>query len=113
LVAGGIIAFDWYALHNSKKKSAASASPSTSPLWPAPTDPSARVAAAGLKLLDAEGTALHIHVHLDVIVSGKPITVPADLGIDLSARKISPLHTPRHHRSGTRRVAHPGGVQPG
>lgn len=65
----------------------------TGPPWDAPSDPSARVEAAGLPMLGAEGEAEHIHAHLDVIVNSKPVAVPADIGIDLKAGKISLLHT--------------------
>jgi hypothetical protein len=61
--------------------------------WPAPRDASAAVAAAGLPMLGAEGSALHIHAHLDVIVNGAAVTVPAELGIDEARHQISPLHS--------------------
>ncbi len=83
----------------------AAAGRDTAPPWPAPSDPSARVAAAGLPMLGAEGTALHIHAHLDVIVDGKPVTVPAELGIDEAAQKISPLHT--HDETGVVHIESP------
>ncbi|MGY5080911.1 hypothetical protein ACWIGX_28100 [Streptomyces nigrescens] len=65
----------------------------TPPPWEAPGDPSARVNAAGLPMLGAEGNVEHIHAHLDVLVDGNPVSVPADIGIDQQAQKISPLHT--------------------
>src|SRR6266545_856835 len=65
----------------------------SAPPWPAPANPAELVAAAGLPMLGEEGSALHIHTHLDVIVDGKPVTVPAQIGIDESTQKISPLHT--------------------
>ncbi|MDJ0342343.1 hypothetical protein QMK19_21655 [Streptomyces sp. H10-C2] len=61
--------------------------------WPAPADAAASVKAAGLPMLGAEGQALHIHSHLDILVDGKPVQVPANIGIDLKQQKISPLHT--------------------
>lgn len=63
------------------------------PPWPAPADVQAAVKQAGLPMLGAEGSVLHIHAHLDVFVDGHPVPVPADIGIDQRARTISPLHT--------------------
>jgi hypothetical protein len=40
-----------------------------------------RLAPLKLTSLGAEGTKLHIHQHLDVIVNGKHVTVPALIGI--------------------------------
>ncbi|MGT2461137.1 hypothetical protein [Sinomonas atrocyanea] len=61
-----------------------------------------RIARAGLKVLPAEGTAEHYHAHLDVFFNGKPVTVPADIGVaegpDGKPTGISPLHT--HDTSG-------------
>ena len=65
----------------------------TPPPWSTPADASARVAAAGLPMLGAEGQVLHIHAHLDVLVDGKPVVVPALIGIDEKQARISPLHT--------------------
>jgi hypothetical protein len=61
--------------------------------WPLPADPSAAVAEAGLPMLGEEQLAVHYHAHLDVIVNGVPVTVPAGIGIDERRQKISPLHT--------------------
>ncbi|MFE1788735.1 hypothetical protein ACFW7J_10130 [Streptomyces sp. NPDC059525] len=65
----------------------------TSPPWGTPDDPSARVAAAGLPMLGEEGNVEHIHAHLDVIVNGKPVAVPPNIGVDQRTQQISPLHT--------------------
>lgn len=75
------------------------------PPWGAPRDASAAVAAAGLSMLDQEGTALHIHAHLDVFANGAPVTVPAELGIDEARQKISPLHS--HDTSGVIHIESP------
>jgi hypothetical protein len=77
----------------------------TSPPWAVPANISAAVRAAGLPMLGSEGTVEHIHVHLDVIVNGQPVTVPAGIGIDESARQISPLHT--HDTTGVVHVESP------
>ncbi|MFF2147105.1 hypothetical protein [Kitasatospora sp. NPDC058190] len=77
----------------------------TPPPWDAPADVAAAVKAAGLPMLGAEGTALHIHAHLDVYADGQPVTVPALVGIDESAQRISPLHT--HDTTGVIHVESP------
>jgi hypothetical protein len=63
------------------------------PPWPAPADATAAVKAAGLPMLGAEGQVEHIHAHLDVIVDGRTVSVPANIGIDRERGSISPLHT--------------------
>jgi hypothetical protein len=65
----------------------------------------ARLAALGLRALGVEGTALHIHEHLDVFVDGRRVTVPAGVGIDPAGTFISPLHT--HDTSGVIHVESP------
>ncbi|WP_051824387.1 hypothetical protein [Kitasatospora aureofaciens] len=77
----------------------------TPPPWDAPADVAAAVKAAGLPMLGAEGTALHIHAHLDVYADGHAVAVPALVGIDESAQKISPLHT--HDTTGVIHVESP------
>jgi hypothetical protein len=77
----------------------------TAPPWPAPADASAAVAAAGLPMLRREGNVEHIHAHLDVLVDGAPVTVPANIGIDMRRRAISPLHT--HDASGVVHIESP------
>ncbi|WP_051943352.1 hypothetical protein [Streptacidiphilus rugosus] len=73
--------------------------------WAAPADTDAAVKAAGLSMLTAEGTAMHIHVHLDVWADGKKVTVPALVGINEGAQTISPLHT--HDDSGVVHIESP------
>lgn len=62
-----------------------------------------RMQAIGLPLLSAEGTALHIHAHLDIYIHGKQQTVPAEIGVISSG--ISPVHT--HDTSGIIHVESP------
>ena len=52
-----------------------------------------RLNAIGLPALSVEGTAMHIHQHLDIFIHGKPISVPADIGVNPFAGFISPIHT--------------------
>lgn len=56
-------------------------------------------------MLPAEALVEHIHAHLDVFYEGQPITVPAGLGIDYNAGRISPLHT--HDTTGIVHVESP------
>jgi hypothetical protein len=77
----------------------------TNPPWSAPTDASQAVAAAGLPMLGEEGSALHIHAHLDVIANGSPVQVPADIGVDDARQKISPLHS--HDTTGVIHIESP------
>jgi hypothetical protein len=51
--------------------------------WSAPEDAMALTCAAGLVPEKAEFLEYHVHAHLDVFVNGKPIFVPAGIGIDL------------------------------
>lgn len=44
-------------------------------------------------MLGSEGAAEHIHAHLDVLVDGQAVPVPAGIGIDGRRGTISPLHT--------------------
>jgi hypothetical protein len=62
------------------------------PPWQAPPDAPARAKAAGLQL-GAMGTAEHYHVHLDVLANGRPVPVPANIGVDGNSGAMSFLHT--------------------
>lgn len=53
----------------------------------------ARLNDIGLAALTQEGTALHIHVHIDIFINGNQIQVPADIGIDDVAGFLAPIHT--------------------
>jgi hypothetical protein len=63
------------------------------PPWPAPVDPAAGERAAGLEVAPSEGMVQHFHVHLDVLVDGAPVPVPADLGIDVRQQIYAEIHT--------------------
>ena len=51
--------------------------------WSAPGDAMALTCAAGLIPEKAEFLQYHVHAHLDVFVNGRPVLVPAGIGIDL------------------------------
>jgi hypothetical protein len=63
------------------------------PPWPAPVHPLANAKNAGLRVNSAETLAEHFHAHLDILVGGKPVTVPADIGIDTTQGQLAELHT--------------------
>src|SRR3954468_15019483 len=46
---------------------------------------------AGLEQLSAEGTVLHIHQHIDIVINNQKIIIPAQVGIGTAF--ISPIHT--------------------
>jgi hypothetical protein len=69
------------------------APPPVSTSWTVPADASAAARAAGLPMLGEEKLAVHYHAHLDVIVNGTAVPVPAGLGIDQVRQLIAPLHT--------------------
>jgi hypothetical protein len=77
----------------------------TNPPWDAPADASAAVAAAGLPMLGEEGNVLHIHAHVDVVINGSSVQVPAEIGIDQARQKISPLHS--HDTTGVIHIESP------
>ncbi|MDE1925333.1 MAG: hypothetical protein KGH79_04125 [Patescibacteria group bacterium] len=64
-----------------------------------------RLRAIGLPALSAEGSAMHIHQHLDIFIDGKAIPVPAGVGINQAAGFISPVHV--HDNSGIIHVESP------
>ncbi|SEM12883.1 hypothetical protein [Streptacidiphilus jiangxiensis] len=102
IAAGAIIGIAAAVDNNGSKASTASAS---SVSWAAPTDTDAAVKAAGLTMLNAEGTAEHIHIHLDVWANGQKVTVPQLVGINEGAGTISPLHT--HDTTGVVHIESP------
>jgi hypothetical protein len=55
------------------------------PSWPAPADPMALAADAGLEPTDREYLETHTHSHLDVFVDGVHVPVPSGIGIDIEA----------------------------
>lgn len=54
--------------------------------------------AADLVSNPMEGAVQHFHTHLDILVDGSAVEVPANLGIDPHRRLIAELHT--HDASG-------------
>jgi hypothetical protein len=62
--------------------SGAPAARTTKAPWPAPQNPMALTCKAGLIPEKAEFLQYHVHAHLDVFVNGRPLFVPAGIGID-------------------------------
>lgn len=72
----------------------------TAPPWTTPSDTAAKVNLAGLSILPNEAVVRHDHMHLDIFVDGKAVSVPAYVGIEggANATGYAPLHT--HDTSG-------------
>jgi hypothetical protein len=51
--------------------------------WTAPENPVGLTCKAGLVPEKAESLQYHVHAHLDVFVNGRPVIVPAGIGIDV------------------------------
>jgi hypothetical protein len=64
-----------------------------------------RLVAIGLPALSEEGTALHIHQHIDIFVHGKSIAIPPGIGINEHAQFISSIHV--HDDTGVIHVESP------
>ena len=62
------------------------------------TDLERQAGAAGVAVLGAEGAATHTHTLLLITVDGRPVKVPAHIGIDEANGQIAVLHT--HNTSG-------------
>jgi hypothetical protein len=54
------------------------------PSWPAPPNPMELTRKAGLVPERAEFLQYHVHAHLDVLVNGDEVTVPAGIGININ-----------------------------
>ena len=65
----------------------------------------ARLGELGLPALPSEVTDIHFHVHLDVVVDGKAVEVPDDVGRNEAAGYITVIHT--HDGSGVIHVESP------
>jgi hypothetical protein len=61
--------------------------------WPLPKDASAAAAQAKLPMLAGEVLTVHYHSHVDIVLRGSTVKIPAGIGIDTARSKISPLHT--------------------
>ncbi len=64
-----------------------------------------RLTAINLPALSQEGTALHIHQHLDITINKETVVIPAGIGINETARFISPIHV--HDTTGIVHVESP------
>jgi hypothetical protein len=76
---------------------------------PAPWNPGLdtlpdRLDAVGVHALSTEGEVVHIHQHLDIFVNGKPMPVPANIGI-YDGQFLTELHT--HDASGIMHLESP------
>jgi hypothetical protein len=114
LVIAAVVGIGIFLLKNNDKNSDSNSSNSSTntadvtpsnDLAPAPKgdELKANLKTAGLDALSAEGTVLHIHQHLDIVINGKAVGVPMNLGIGTDF--ISPLHV--HDDSGVVHVESP------
>lgn len=53
-------------------------------VWPAPSNTLELTLSAGLQPEVRETLHFHVHVHLDVLIDGRPVVVPAGIGINIS-----------------------------
>lgn len=106
LAAGGGIYGIYISAHPKTVASLASVSSSEAP-WPAEgAHLKERLAAIGLPALPSEGTAYHIHQHLDIFVHGNAVPVPPAIGVHESYPPyITSLHT--HDETGIIHVESP------
>ncbi len=112
VVAVVIVCGVWFAFaHRGTASPAAvpslsSISVTEAPWAPEITNLKERLAALGLPALSAEGTALHIHQHLDIFVHGQVVAIPAGIGIhETYPPFISPIHV--HDTGGVIHVESP------
>jgi hypothetical protein len=112
VVVGVVLALTLHKSDSAAAAAAIPASPATTaqgrtdpPPWAVPADTAGQVKSAGLPMLGTEGTTEHIHAHVDVVVNGQPVVVPAGIGIDEATGELSPLHT--HDTSGVIHVESP------
>jgi hypothetical protein len=64
------------------------------PPWLAPSDAMALTRRAGLTPETHEFVFLHVHSHLDVFVNGRPVPVPAGIGIDVADPAVRRFNAP-------------------
>ena len=120
LLVGGlllilILLLSWSHVSGSKSAPTAASTPGVTTLpgmqeSAAPWEPELlhlkqRLVAINLPALSQEGTALHIHQHLDININGKVVAVPAEIGIDANGKFIAPIHV--HDTSGIIHVESP------
>lgn len=65
----------------------------------------ARIEKIGVPFSNMEGTAVHIHPNLQVVVAGEQVEVPTDIGISQVEQAMAALHT--HDTAGTIHVESP------
>jgi hypothetical protein len=63
-------------------------------VWPAPSDPLERTVEAGLEPGPQEYKINHVHAHLDVFIDGKPVIVPAGIGINIEDPEVRRFENP-------------------
>src|SRR5215210_1716642 len=64
------------------------------PPWPAPPNPIELTRKATLTPETHEFVNFHVHAHLDVFVNGRPVSVPAAIGIDITDPAVKRFEDP-------------------
>lgn len=77
----------------------------TAPWQPEISHLRVRLSDIGLQALSGGESTLHIHEHIDIIINGHSVTVPANIGINQIREFMSPIHT--HDNSGIIHVESP------
>jgi hypothetical protein len=71
--------------------------PATAPngaiVFPLPEDADEAIKRADLTPQPEDATGYRIRAHLDVIINGRNVTVPAGLGVDAKNTRVAPVHT--------------------
>ncbi len=78
------------------------------PPWPLPSSAAVDIAVAGLHVAGQEATTVHYHAHLDIIVNGEPLSVPAGIGFEFQDGQVlglTSVHT--HDASGVIHIEAP------
>jgi hypothetical protein len=115
LVVAGVVAVTivgasaWGVMHRQSQDAGLPNLPSSGrtsmPPWAVPADTAATAQALGLDVAAMEGTVNHFHAHLDILVDGKPVEVPPNIGIDETSGAMSEMHT--HDSSGVLHIEAP------
>jgi hypothetical protein len=81
---------------SSTPQAPSSAAASLAPIerWPLPEDPMGLARKAGLEPLRIESLQFHVHAHLDVFEDGRPIVIPAGIGIDITDPGVKRFEDP-------------------
>ena len=75
--------------------------------WPAPPNPMELTVDAGLVPEREEYLQYHVHAHLDVFIDGRPVIVPAGIGINIADPDVTKFDDPGDVSYGLEKCAQP------